>query len=164
MIFLFDFSFGETTQPQRRSKMKYVSTYFAPDRGTADQVIGFLDRCNVSIDAAVYSLTHDGIADALMRAVYRGVKVRVMNDKLQSASRYNDDEKLAAAGVEVKTEAFTSGLLHHKFVIGDSSAVGTGSFNWTVNADQKNAENFVIIRLKYTVDEFQEEFDKLWGE
>ena len=45
---------------------------------------------------------------------------------------------------------------------GDSNAVGTGSFNWTASADQRNAENFVIIRLKYIVEEFQDEFEYLW--
>jgi len=53
-------------------------------------------------------------------------------------------------------------LLHHKFVIGDSAAVGTGSFNWTKGADERNAENFVILRLKYMVEAFEEEFERQW--
>jgi len=40
--------------------------------------------------------------------------------------------------------------------------VATGSFNWTANADQKNTENFVIIRLKYVIDDFSQEFEGLW--
>lgn len=54
--------------------------------------------------------------------------------------------------------------MHNKFIIGDGESVGTGSFNWTKNADKKNSENFVILRLSYVVDEFQDEFDILWGE
>ena len=140
----------------------YVSTYFSPDRGTKDVVIGFINRCETKLSVAVYSITHDEIVDALITAHQRGVQVRVLMDKLQASNRYADDEKLEAAGIPVKTGG-TSGLMHNKFLIDGERAVGTGSFNWSVNADERNAENFVIIRLKYTVASFAEEFEKLWG-
>jgi len=141
--------------------MKYVSTYFSPDRGAGDTLIGFIDKCETSIDVAVYSLTHDELANALIRAKGRGVAIRVLIDKVQAASRYADDEKLEEAGIEVVRDT-KAGAMHNKFMIGDNSAVGTGSFNWTKNADENNAENFVIVRLLYVVKEFQEEFDALW--
>ena len=141
--------------------MPYVSTYFSPKRGAADTLIGFIDRCEVSIDAAVYSLTHDDIAAALIRAHERGVRVRILTDKTQAGSRYADDELLESKGIPLLRDRKT-GSMHNKFIIGDSNAVGTGSFNWTASADQRNAENFVIIRLKYTVEQFQDEFDYLW--
>jgi len=139
----------------------YVSTYFSPDRGAADVVIGFIDRCTTHIDAAVYSITHDGISDALIRAHQRGVLVRVMIDKSQAGMASADDEKMEQAGIPVVRDSIT-GLMHHKFMVGDGMAVATGSFNWTASADTRNMENFVIIRLKYVVEEFQEEFDRLW--
>ncbi len=141
--------------------MVYVSTYFSPRRGAANVVAGFINRCEQTIDVAVYSLTHDGIADALIRAVQRGVRVRVLIDKTQAGSRYADDEKLEAAGVQVRRDT-QSGSMHNKFLLGDGFAVKTGSFNWTKNADTRNAENFVIIRLKYVVTAYQVEFDRLW--
>lgn len=144
---------------------RYVSSYFSPDRGASDVVIGFIDRCNVSIDVAVYSITHDEISDALIRAHERGVKVRVLTDKTQAGNYYADDEKMEAAGIPVIRDTVT-GLMHHKFMLGDAEtterAMATGSFNWSANADLRNMENFVIIRLKYVIEEFQEEFDKLW--
>jgi phosphatidylserine/phosphatidylglycerophosphate/cardiolipin synthase-like enzyme len=140
---------------------RYASVYFSPDRGSADVVIGFIDRCVETIDAAVYSMTHDGIAAALVRAQERGVKVRFLIDKTQAGSRYADDEKLEAAGIEVRRDN-QSGSMHNKFLIGDGVAVKTGSFNWTKNADERNAENFVVLRLLYIVAEYQAEFDKLW--
>jgi len=140
----------------------YVSTYFSPDRGVADTLIGFIDRCETHICAAVYSITHDAIAEALIRAHNRGVQIRILMDKVQAGSQYADDDKMVAAGIPVRLDT-QSGSMHHKFVIGDSLAVGTGSFNWTVNADEANAENFVILRLKYVVNSFQEEFDRLWS-
>lgn len=141
--------------------MPYVSTYFSPKRGTAETLIGFIDRCEKTIDAAVYSLTHDDIAASLIRAHERGVKVRILTDKTQAGSRYADDELLESAGIELLRDIKT-GSMHNKFIIGDGNAVGTGSFNWSMSADQRNAENFVIIRLRYTIQEFQDEFDYLW--
>jgi len=141
--------------------MPYVSAYFSPNRGSADVVVGFIDKCNVAIDAAVYSITHDAIADALIRAQGRGVAVRVLMDRTQAGLSSADDERMAAAGIPVIRDN-VSGLMHHKFMVGDGTAVATGSFNWTASADQRNMENFVIIRLKYIIDEFQAEFDRIW--
>jgi len=144
--------------------LKYVSTYFSPNRGGADVLIGFIDKCKVSIDAAVYCITHDDICDALIAAHNRGVAVRVITDKTQSHGKYSDDEKLREAKIPIVLggTAWRSSM-HNKFIIGDSSAVGTGSFNWTKSADKSNNENFVIIRLSYVVKEFQKEFDILWS-
>ena len=139
----------------------YVSTYFSPDRGTKDIVVGFINRCETDLLVAVYSITHDEIVDALIAAHQRGVKVRVLMDKLQASNRYADDERMLQAGIPVKTGG-VSGLMHDKFAVDGDRAVGTGSFNWSVNADERNAENFVIIRLKYTVVSFREEFERLW--
>jgi len=139
----------------------YVSVYFSPNRGAAEVIIGFIDRCVETIDVAIYALTHDDIADALLRAQARGVRVRVLMDKTQAGSKYADDEKLAAGGVEVRLDNQT-GIQHNKFLIGDGVSVKTGSFNWTVNADERNAENFVVLRLKYVVKAFAAEFESLW--
>lgn len=140
---------------------RYVSSYFSPNRGTIDVLIGFIDRCEKTIDAAVYSLTHDDVAAALIRAHERGVKIRLLVDNLQASSRYSDDDLLREHNIEVR-EDNSSGYLHHKFIIGDSNAVGTGSYNWTKSAETRNAENFMIVRLQYAVDEFQSEFEHLW--
>ncbi len=141
--------------------MKYVSSYFSPDRGAAAVLIGFIDRCISDIDVAIYSITHDDIAEALCRAHRRGVRVRILVDELQARSRYSDDEKLILEGITLKEDA-TSGAMHNKFIIGDHSSIITGSFNWSKNADERNAENFVIIRLQYVVKEFSREFNRLW--
>ena len=142
----------------------YISTYFSPNRGSGDVLVGFIDRCQHSIDAAVYCITHDKISDALIRAKERGVAVRIITDKTQASSKWADDEKLEEANIPLlRLGAAFRGSMHNKFVIGDSRAVGTGSFNWTKSADERNNENFVIIRLKYVVRDYQVEFNRLWA-
>ena len=141
--------------------MRYVSTYFSPNRGAAEVIIGFIDKCQTSLDIAVYAITYDRIVEALIRAHQRGVRVRVLLDRSQAGSRYSDDEVLEEAGIPVLRDT-RSGAMHNKFVIGDNKSVGTGSFNWTKNADERNAENFVIIRIRYVVADYQDEFNSLW--
>ena len=140
---------------------RYASVYFSPNQGADDTVIGFIDRCEKTLDVAVYSIAHDDIAAALIRAHQRGVRVRVLMDKTQAGNRYADDEKMLDAGIEVRRDT-QAGMMHNKMVIGDSKAVGTGSFNWTANASKRNAENFVILRLLYVVAIFEGEFERLW--
>lgn len=144
---------------------KYVSAYFSPNRGADDVVIGFIDGCTTFCDVAVYSFTHNEIADALLRAHRRGVTIRVLIDAVQSANAYSDDESLEAAGIAVRRDT-QAGAMHNKFLIGDSRdggrAVLTGSFNFTANAAERNAENFVIVRLQYAADAYREEFERIW--
>ena len=140
---------------------RYASVYFSPNQGADDTVIGFIDRCEKTLDVAVYSITHDDIAAALIRAHQRGVRVRVLMDKTQAGNRYADDEKMLDAGIEVRRDT-QAGMMHNKMVIGASKAVGTGSFNWTANASKRNAENFVILRLLYVGAIFEGEFERLW--
>lgn len=143
--------------------MKYVSAYFSPNCGTAKTIIGFIDRCDHTIDAAVYSITHKRIVAALIRAHKRGVRVRVITDLTQAAGRYSADERLEEASIPIKRGgSHWRGSMHNKFIIGDGYSVGTGSFNWTKSADKRNSENFVIIRVIYVVQEFQEEFNRIW--
>jgi phosphatidylserine/phosphatidylglycerophosphate/cardiolipin synthase-like enzyme len=126
-------------------------------------IIGFIDRCQNTLDIAVYSITNDQISEAIIRAKQRGVTVRVITDNTQSHNKYSDDEKLEEGLVEVhRVGTGWRQSMHNKFVIGDGTAVGTGSFNWTKNADKHNNENFVIIRLRYVVKTFQREFNRIW--
>jgi len=140
---------------------KYFDTYFSPNGGAANFVIGFIDSTNERLDVAIYSFTHDAIAQATIRAHQRGVAVRILTDKLQASGRYADDELLESYGIEVRRDT-QSGLMHHKFAISDGCAAGLGSFNWSVNADVRNMENWNVCRLKYVIENYQLEFDKLW--
>jgi phosphatidylserine/phosphatidylglycerophosphate/cardiolipin synthase-like enzyme len=51
--------------------------------------------------------------------------------------------------------------MHHKFMIVDGELVVTGSYNWSTAAEDRNDENFVVIRDKEVVDRFTQEFNRL---
>lgn len=143
----------------------YADVYFAPYNGALESVIGFINRCNHTLDIAVYSITHDDISNAIIDAHNRGVKVRVIIDAAQAGLSSADDEKMEKAGIEVRRDV-ESGLMHHKLAIGDSNtsarAVGIGSFNWTLSAATRNRESWCVVRLSYIVAECQSEFNRVW--
>ena len=123
---------------------------FSPWDDVEGQVIALLGEARNEVLVQAYSLTSRGIAAALVAAHRRGVSVRVLADREQTvageSSRIPD---LAAAGIDVRIEVRYAAA-HNKVMVidGDSpaSVVLTGSYNWTWSAQNRNAENLLIIR------------------
>jgi len=121
-----------------------VNVLFSP-HGGCDQALGLLARsAQMYVDAACYTFSLDPVADELITAKQRGVKVRVILDQSQAHQTWFPASRLAAAGIPVKVNAH-SGLMHHKFLVADGTSVATGSFNWTKAAVEENDENLVLF-------------------
>ncbi len=56
----------------------------------------------MSIDIAMYSFTSREIAQALVDAKNRQVKVRIVLDKAQKSERYSKSRYLISKGVDIK--------------------------------------------------------------
>lgn len=143
---------------------KPSNVYFSPgteDRRAVASVLGFIGKTRADLDVAVYSITHPTIATALVDAHNRGVRVRVLTDKVQAASRYALDELMEAAGIEVRRDR-EGGSMHLKMAISDGIAVGFGSFNWTRNAERRNREIWAVIRDSASVNRCAREFAEAW--
>jgi phosphatidylserine/phosphatidylglycerophosphate/cardiolipin synthase-like enzyme len=85
------------------------------------------------------------IAKALLDAHKRGVQVQVILDKSQRTEKYSSADFLANQGVPTLIDA-NHAIAHNKVIVIDGETVVTGSFNFTKAAQEKNAENLVIIR------------------
>lgn len=141
----------------RRTK---ISCYFSPEDGVLEHLVGFIDRCDTGIDAAVYSVTHPEIAEAYARANERS-PCRLLMDATQAGGAYSQFDFLRDAGVQVRRDIVT-GVMHHKFAIERDMALLHGSLNWTKNAVERNMESWIINRYKYVVRLHQARFDYLW--
>jgi phosphatidylserine/phosphatidylglycerophosphate/cardiolipin synthase-like enzyme len=112
-------------------------------------IIAAIDAAHRQVLVQAYSLTHRRIADALIRARSRGVEVAVIADNEQSRANPVALRELARAGVPLLFDA-EHGAAHNKVIVIDSGyadcAVITGSFNFTYAAQQRNAENALILR------------------
>ena len=100
--------------------------------------------------------------DALVRAVKRGVHVRVILEP-RVDSNYPTARFLAENGVTVKwaTKDYTN--THSKTAVIDSKKVLVGSTNWSRQAMASNRESTVLVESESVASEFEEVFEEDWG-
>lgn len=91
-----------------------------------------------------YSFTNSRIADAVVRASKRGVDVQVILDKSQFSDKYSSATFLKSEGIPVLAD-LKPAIAHNKVMIFDQQSVFTGSFNFTRSAQDRNAENGILI-------------------
>lgn len=94
-----------------------------------------------------YSFTSHPIADALVRAHRRGVEVQAILDRSKRTQKYNTADMLVRVGIPVLIDA-SHAIAHNKVMIIDNDVGVTGSFDFTKAAEERNAENLLIIRNK----------------
>lgn len=143
-----------------------VSVYFPRAGQDAEgQLISLLGTAQKKLDVAIYSFTDTKIADAISTAKKRGVTVRLMTDRESAGESYQKKALniVKAAGVPIK-ENTHSGIMHLKVSIIDTSAVTTGSFNYTKSAQNQNDENLVIIRNASINGQYETEFNSMWSD
>ena len=66
---------------------------------------------------------------------------------------------MIAAGIPVAID-YMPGCAHNKIIIIDHDQVLTGSYNWTVSAERRNAENLLLIKDKAINKRYKEEWQK----
>lgn len=140
--------------------------FCANPHGTcSDIVVGLIGEAGTTVECAIYSLTDDDIAQAMIDAVARGVQVWVLHDEEQGNGK--DMSRLLTlldgGGVFVRVDGNPS-IMHHKFVVIDGETVATGSFNFTNNANWKNDENLLVIRSPEVAGQYSAEFRRVWEE
>jgi phosphatidylserine/phosphatidylglycerophosphate/cardiolipin synthase-like enzyme len=121
-----------------------LQCYFSPQGGCTDAVVGALEAAKNTVDVQAYSFTSKPIAQALVGAHRRGVKVTVVLDKSQRTARYTEADFLAHAGIPTYIDD-KHAIAHNKIMLIDGSTLLTGSFNFTNAAEKSNAENLLVI-------------------
>lgn len=139
--------------------------YLFPREGQSPdkELVYLINSAKNSLDIAIYSITKKNIAGAIVAAVKRGVKVRLITDKEMSRDRYerNALTTLIDVGVPVKVNSH-SGLMHLKVTIVDANTVTTGSYNYTDSATNKNDEVLVVLHNTSSASIFEKEFSRMW--
>jgi len=103
-----------------------------------------IDAAQHTIRVQAYGFTSTPILVALARAQRRGVDVAVLLDKSGEGGKQQALRYLTNAGIPVWIDDKPA-IAHNKIIILDGAVVITGSFNFTVSADTRNAENAVAI-------------------
>jgi len=122
-----------------------VGIHFSPKGGCTDAIVQQIDEAQKEIKIMIYSFTSDAIAQALLQALIRNVAVEIIIDEGNDKSRYSQTNLLRQNGIKVYIDARET-IHHNKVIIIDQEIVITGSFNFSKAAEQKNAENLIILK------------------
>ncbi|MDQ5987804.1 MAG: Phospholipase D [Syntrophus sp. SKADARSKE-3] len=139
-----------------------VSVYFSPDGGCTEAIVAALDNAKVEILVQAYSFTSSPIAQALVKAQKRGIRVQVILDKSQKRERYTSATFLSNAGIPTFIDD-AHAIAHNKVIIIDHATVITGSFNFTKAAEERNAENLLIIHSNTLATKYLDNWTKHRG-
>ena len=127
----------------------------SPGGGCDQKLINVINNAHKYVYFAVYTITKQNIADALIAAKLRGVDVQGILDYNQSIIPEEKPivTRLKKYGLQLKIPIKESGLIHIKMLVTES-AYASGSFNWTTSATNYNDEVLEIgsvegLRKKY---------------
>ena len=136
--------------------------YFFPNPSNEQRVVNMFRTCKKTLDIAIFTFTRDSIAQAILEAHQRGVKIRCIGDDGNSKVKGSDVRLLASIGIPCKTDNNIRFHMHNKMAIIDNSVVITGSFNWTNQAVNKNQDNILFIEDKNIANQYTEYYNHIW--
>jgi phosphatidylserine/phosphatidylglycerophosphate/cardiolipin synthase-like enzyme len=122
-----------------------VAVYFSPNGGATETVVRELNTAKTQVLIQAYSFTSVSIAKALTEASKRGVKIIAVLDKSNETNKYSAATFLHNAGIQPLIDD-KHAIAHSKVMVIDSATIITGSFNFTKAAEEKNAENLLVIK------------------
>ena len=124
-----------------------IEACFTPGDNCTKTIVNALEQARSSVLVQAYSFTSAPIAKALVDAHKRGVHVEVILDRSQRKTKYSSADFVAHAGIPTYIDA-EHAIAHNKIMVIDGEIVITGSFNFTKTAQEKNAENLLVIHDK----------------
>jgi phosphatidylserine/phosphatidylglycerophosphate/cardiolipin synthase-like enzyme len=122
-----------------------VEAVFSPRGGCTDVVVREVGRARREVLVQAYSFTSQPIGEALVAAKGRGVVVAVLLDKSNEAEEHTLLPWLVEQGMAPLIDAHHA-IAHNKVMVIDGHTVLTGSFNFTHQAEDQNAENLLVLR------------------
>lgn len=142
---------AETTQTvPANSSSAVVTALFSPEDNIQKTLVNTINNAQRNILVQAYLFTDERVGNALIAAHKRGVNVEILLDSEMALGGKNVlTLRFYEAGIPVRLETQYENA-HNKVMIFDhdtaKAVVVTGSYNFTYSAQQRNAENVVIIR------------------
>jgi len=144
-------------------KIAEPKAFFSPRENCYLNIIEEIEKSKESIDICVFTISDNRISERVIEAHNRGLKVRIITDNEKLFDKGSDIEYLYRSGIDVKIDN-TKHHMHHKFAIFDKKRLITGSYNWTLSANEYNHENIVVLKNAKLIGKFVTVFNKLWAE
>ena len=150
---------------------------FSPDDQIQKILLHLIGAEKESIRMTAYSFTDGEVAQALINAHDRGIRVELIADPGTMFDRFGKIPLIKEHDIMVfvynpdhgnknDKKNLASSIMHNKFIIfgkniAGKSLVWTGSFNWTKAAHRRNQENVIILDDKQCIDKYAHQFEML---
>lgn len=135
----------QATALKPKKEKRSIEALFCPGGGCADRIIKEIDDAEEALRIQAYFFTSKPISNALIAAQKRGVKVEIIMDSSQKAGKWNRWRVMRRDGATVYFDG-EHAVANNKIILIDRRTIITGSYNYTKAAEEKNAENIVIIK------------------
>lgn len=122
-----------------------IDAYFSPKGGCTEVIVRELKKARRHVLIQAYSFSSKEIAQALAEAKMRGVQIEILLDKSNEQETYSDLAAFKEHGLAPLIDAHHA-IAHNKIMLIDHKTLITGSFNFTHQAENENAENLLVIK------------------
>lgn len=140
---------GASTASQRFEARGSVELAFSPWDSPESVLLALIDGAREEVLVQAYAFTSRRIARALVSAAGRGVQVSVLVDHELNRRGNPALSLLLDSPVELAWDSAYRAA-HNKVMVVDAGgrdcAVATGSYNFTWSAENRNAENLLVLR------------------
>ena len=130
-----------------------IEVYFSPKGGCTEAIVREIKAAKSSVLVQAYWFTSESITKALLDAHKRSVNVQVLLDLSRTEIENAQADVLVEGGVPTFIDDKHT-TAHNKVIIVDGKVVITGSFNFTDQAENENAENLLVVRDKVIAEKF----------
>lgn len=139
-----------------------VTPLFSPkDKIIVNNIIPLINNAKNYIYIPAFIITHDELAQALIKAKSRHVNVKLIIDATSPSAQRSKVKFLRASGIPVKVENY-AGKVHSKSIIIDDKYIVSGSMNFSNSGENKNDENCLIIEDERLAKYYKGFFEYLW--
>ena len=120
---------------------------FSPHGGCKEAIVREIGKAKSEVLVQAYSFTSKPIAEALIEAKKCGIHIEIILDKSNRSAKYSVADFTTHMGMPTHIDA-EHAIAHNKIMVIDRETVITGSCNFTKAAEEKNAENLLILKSK----------------
>lgn len=136
-----------------------IQTFFSPKGGTKQAILNLLSKAQSSIRFMAFSVTDKDIQSVLVKKARAGVHVEGIFDGCM-LSQYSIYQDLLTKNIKVHIDG-NQALMHSKVFIVDRQVVITGSYNFSMSAEERNNENTLLVHSAKTAKYYEQEFSRL---
>jgi cardiolipin hydrolase len=141
-----------------------MDAFFFPNLENVKKIQMYIKKAKRTLDLCIFSFSNDDLANEIIAAHKRGVKVRIVTDDEAMTNKGADAQRCSDEGIIVRTDSEQKFHMHNKYMCVDSAFVLTGSFNWTYQAGKSNQENVIVVDDDFLVKKYDNNFSQLWAQ